>query len=104
MFAVVKIGGQQYKVAERQKIKVEKLPEKEGNKITLDQVLLFVDGEKIQIGTPLLAKVKIEAKIISQGKRPKVKIFKFKPKKRYKKLLGHRQTFTEIEIQHIRNS
>ncbi len=101
MLAVIKTGGKQYVVSPGDKIKVEKLDEKEGNEIASLEVLLCDkdgDGKNVQIGTPVLKDVVVTAKIVSHGKGEKLIIFKYKPKKRYKRKIGHRQTFTEIEI------
>lgn len=101
MLAVIKTGGKQYLVQPGDKIKVEKLDEKEGNEIAGLEVLLCDkngDGQDLQIGAPVLKDVIVTAKIVSHGKGEKLIIFKYKPKKRYKRKIGHRQTFTEIEI------
>ena len=102
MFAIIKTGGKQYRVSEKEKIKLEKIDGKEKSKVTFDKVLLISDGEKLKIGKPKVDKSSVEAKIISQGKAKKVKVFKFKPKKRYKRSQGHRQQFTEVEITKIK--
>jgi len=101
MLAVIKTGGKQYLVSPGQKIKIEKLKAKEGKEITFNDVLLLEKGKKIEIGNPLIKGVKVIGKILKQGKSEKVIIFKYKAKKRYKKKLGHRQPFTEIEITRI---
>lgn len=100
-FAVVKIGSKQYRVFEKQKISIEKLTGKVNDKVIFDQVLLISDN-KIFVGQPTIQKAQVEARIINQGKLPKIKVIKFKPKKRYKKVQGHRQFFTEIEILKIK--
>ena len=98
MLAVIKTGGKQYIVAPGQKIKIEKLDKEEGSEITFDKVLLLEKNKKVEIGTPYLKDVKVEAKVLKQAKAKKVIIFKYKAKKRYKVKKGHRQTFTEVEI------
>lgn len=99
-FAVIKTGGKQYLVSEGQKLKVEKLNMKEGQNVDFDQVLLYAEGENVEIGMPTLNK-KITAKVLAQGRSKKVRVVKYKPKVRYHKVYGHRQPFTEVEIQKI---
>ena len=101
MLAVIKTGGKQYIVAPGQKIKIEKLDIKEGKEITFDEVLLLEKDEKVEIGTPFLKGVKVIGKVLGQGKRKKIIIFKYKAKKRYKIKKGHRQLYTEVEITEI---
>jgi len=94
MLAVIKIGGKQYLIKEGDKLKVEKLEGNEGDTLKLDNVLLL--GEKM--GAPLVEGASVEAKILRQGKSDKVRVVKYKPKTRYKKVTGHKQFFTELEI------
>ncbi len=113
MIAVIKTGGKQYLVQPGDKIKVEKLDEKEGKEITFGEVLLLCSSEALakegarnkdmQIGAPLVKDAKVTAKVLNHGKGEKLIIFKYKPKKRYKRKIGHRQLFTEIEILKIGN-
>ena len=98
MFAVIKTGGKQYLVSPGQKIKIEKLPQKEGEEVVFDKVLLLEKGKKLEIGRPYVKGAKVISKVIKQGKAKKVIVFKYKPKKRYKKKKGHRQPYTEVEI------
>jgi large subunit ribosomal protein L21 len=102
MIAVIKTGGKQYLVKPGDKLKVEKLDKAEGETIVFSDVLMIENDKKVEIGTPIL-KAKVEAKIVRHGKGDKVIIFKYKPKKRYKRKIGHRQPFTEIEITGIKN-
>lgn len=81
---------------------VEKLDAKEGEKFTFDEVLLVSDDKKIEIGTPLVKGAKVEARVLKQGRARKVIVFKYHSKTRYKKKMGHRQPFTEIEISDIK--
>lgn len=101
MFAVIKTGGKQYKVSPGQKLKIEKLDAKEGASVKFGEVLLVADGEKIDIGTPLVKDAKVEARILKQGRERKKIVFKYHPKSRYRKKKGHRQHFTEVEVQKI---
>lgn len=98
MIAVIKTGGKQYLVSPGQKIKIEKLDEKESSKVVFDEVLLLEKNRKIEIGTPLIKGAKVIGKILNQGKAKKVIIFKYKAKKRSKVKKGHRQPYTEVEI------
>ncbi len=99
MLAIIKTGGKQYKVSEGDKIKIEK---KEGDEIVFKEVLLLNDGKKTIIGQPFVEGAEVKARVLKQGRSPKVTIFKYKPKKRYKVKKGHRQPFTEIEIIEIK--
>ncbi len=101
MLAVIKTGGKQYLVKPGDKIKVEKLPKKEGEEIIFDQVLLIEDGKNVKIGKPLVENAKVKGKILEQGKGEKIIVFKYKAKKRYKKKMGHRQLYTLVEITEI---
>src|SRR3989338_10371050 len=106
MLAVIKTGGKQYLVSPGDKIKVERLDEKEGKEITFSEVLLCDkdgSGKKVEIGSPVIKDVKVKAKVLNHGKGEKLIIFKYKPKKRYKRKIGHRQQFTEVEILGIEN-
>ncbi|MDX1454744.1 MAG: 50S ribosomal protein L21 [Gammaproteobacteria bacterium] len=98
MYAVIETGGKQYKVAEGDVIKVEKL-DVEGDAVEFDKVLLISDGgEKVVLGTPFVEGGKVSAKIKSQGRHKKVEIIKFRRRKHSMKRQGHRQPFTELEI------
>ena len=97
MIAVIKTGGKQYLVQKGDRVKVEKVEGKEGDKITFSEVL-FLGGKEAKVGNPLVKDAKVEGKILKQGKSKKVWGIKHKPKKRYKVKFGHRQLFTEVEI------
>jgi large subunit ribosomal protein L21 len=101
MYAVIKTGGKQYKVAAGDKLKVEKLVGDVGSKVVIDKVLLIADGEKTTIGAPLVAGAKVNATVVSHGRADKVMIFKFRRRKHYRKTQGQRQSFTEIQIDTI---
>lgn len=103
MLAVIKTGGKQYLVQPGKKIKVEKLEAEEGKEVTFSEVLLYDKNKKIEIGLPFVKEAKVTAKILKHGKGEKLIIFKYKPKKRYRRKIGHRQKFTEIEIKSINN-
>lgn len=97
MFAVIETGGKQFRVEQGDKLKVEKLPNNEGETIVFDQVLLIADDKNVEIGKPTLNKT-VTAKVLSHGRGDKIIVFKFHSKKRYQKKQGHRQDYTEIEI------
>lgn len=101
MLAIIKTGGKQYKVAEGDKIKVEKLEGEAGAKLTFEEVLFIGDEKDAKIGTPFIKGAKVEGTIVSQGRHKKVWGIKHKPKKRYKVKFGHKQLFTEVEITKI---
>jgi len=98
MYAVIKTGGKQYRVAAGEKLKVEQLPAEVGAEIVLDQVLLVADGDSLKMGRPLVTGASVQAKVLAQGRHDKVRIFKLRRRKHYQKHQGHRQNFTEIEI------
>ena len=103
MIAVVKTGGKQYKVSPKSKLKIEKIKGEEGAKFVFDQVLLVSseDGKDINIGEPTIKGAKVEAKILKQDRARKIEVVKHKAKKRYNRRAGHRQFFTEVEIEKI---
>ncbi len=103
MYAVVEGQGKQYKVSIGDKIKLEKINEKEGKKLRLDKVLLFCDGKKINIGQPYLKGVTVNCEIISQIKDKKKIAFKYRRRKSSQRKRGHRQKLTLVEIQEIKH-
>jgi large subunit ribosomal protein L21 len=98
MYAVIKTGGKQYRVASGAKLKIEQVSADVGSEIVIDQVLMVADGDKVALGTPLVAGASVKAKIVSHGRGDKVHIFKMRRRKHYRKSQGHRQNYTEIEI------
>lgn len=98
MYAVIKTGGKQYRVAAGDKLKVEKLPGDVGSEVLLDQVLMVGEGAAVKVGAPLVAGAAVKATVVGHGKGDKVTIFKLRRRKHYKKSQGHRQQYTEIEI------
>ena len=101
MFAVVKTGGKQYKVSEGDVIQVEKLDQKLGETVTLDQVLLVGEGEQVESGTPYLDGATVICEVADQLKGPKIIIFKKKRRKKYRRKNGHRQLYTRLKITQI---
>jgi large subunit ribosomal protein L21 len=100
MYAVIKTGGKQYRVAAGDKLRVEKLPGNVGDAVAFPEVLL-VSGDTLSLGRPLVGGAKVEAKIIGQGLGEKITIFKFRRRKNYRRKSGHRQPFTAVEITSI---
>jgi large subunit ribosomal protein L21 len=98
MYAVIKTGGKQYKVAAGEKIKVEQIAAEVGQEIVIDQVLAVGNGAELKVGTPLVAGASVKATVVAHGKHDKVRIFKLRRRKHYKKSQGHRQTYTELQI------
>ena len=98
MYAVIKTGGKQYRVAAGEKIKIEQIAADVGQEIVIDQVLAVGNGAELQIGTPLVAGASVKATVVAQGRHDKVRIFKMRRRKHYQKRQGHRQNFTEIQI------
>ena len=101
MYAVIKTGGKQYRVAAGQKLKIEQIPADIGQEISLDQVLSVGEGEQLKIGTPFVEGAVVKATVLAQGRHPKVTIFKMRRRKHYQKRQGHRQNFTEVRIEAI---
>ncbi|MFA7242960.1 MAG: 50S ribosomal protein L21 [Sulfuricellaceae bacterium] len=101
MYAVIKTGGKQYRVTPGEKLKIEQIPADIGSEIVLDQVLMVADGEDTKVGAPLVAGATVTATVVSHGRGEKIKIFKMRRRKHYRKTQGHRQNFTEIRIEAI---
>jgi large subunit ribosomal protein L21 len=98
MYAVIRTGGKQYKVAAGEKIKVEQIAADVGQEVVIDQVLAVGSGADLKVGSPLVAGASVKATVVAQGKHDKVHIFKMRRRKHYRKSQGHRQTFTELQI------
>jgi large subunit ribosomal protein L21 len=101
MYAVVKTGGKQYRIAIGEKLKIEQIPADIGQEITLDHVLSVGEGDQLQVGAPTLTGAVVKATVLAQGRHDKVKIFKMRRRKHYQKHQGHRQNYTEIRIDTI---
>jgi large subunit ribosomal protein L21 len=101
MYAVIRTGGKQYKVAAGGKLKVESLPAEVGSEIEINDVLMVADGDNVKIGAPVLAGASVKATVLAHGRGDKVMIFKMRRRKHYRKTQGHRQNFTEIRIDGI---
>ncbi|MDX2346493.1 MAG: 50S ribosomal protein L21 [Legionella sp.] len=98
MYAVIKTGGKQYRVKKGDVLKIETLSAEADSDFNFSDVLLVVDGEKSSVGTPLLEKAVVTAKVLSHGRHKKIKIIKFRRRKHHMKQMGHRQNYTEVEI------
>ncbi|MGI8553352.1 MAG: 50S ribosomal protein L21 [Dehalococcoidia bacterium] len=101
MYAVVRTGGKQYTVREGQQLDVETLKGAAGERIELTDVLLVGDGDTVMVGAPTVVGARVVAEVLSHGRGPKVTIFKFKSKTRYRKKLGHRQNYTRLAVRAI---
>lgn len=101
MYAIIKTGGKQYRVAEGDVITVEKLAANEGESVVFDQVLTVVNDGDVKVGKPLVDGAKVTAKVEAQGKERKILIFKYKAKSNYRRRQGHRQPFTKLVIEKI---
>ena len=101
MYAVIETGGKQYKVAEGDKLVVEKLEGEIGSKMTLSEVLFIGGGAALKVGTPFLNGAKVETEILEQGREDKIIVFKKKKRKGYRKKQGHRQAYTKVVINKI---
>ena len=101
MYAVVKTGGKQYKVAPGEKLKVEQIPADVGAEVVLDQVLLVGEGETVRLGQPNVAAATVKATVVAHGRGEKIRIFKMRRRKHYQKHQGHRQNYTELQIDAI---
>ncbi len=98
MYAVIKTGGKQYRVATGEKIKVEQIAADVGQEIVIDQVLAVGSGAELKVGTPLVSGATVSATVLAHGKHDKVSIFKMRRRKHYQKRQGHRQQFTELLV------
>ncbi len=95
---VIKTGGKQYRVSEGDKLEVETLDAVPGENIEFSEVLLLRDGDNVEVGTPLIEGARVTATVLAHGRGKKVQIVKFKRRKNYRRQMGHRQNFTQVEI------
>ncbi len=102
MYAVVSTGGKQYRVAEGDLCRIEKLDAEEGASVEIDKVLMIADGDNINIGAPFVKGGKVTATVKAHGRAKKVEIMKFRRRKHHQKKTGHRQYYTDIEITGIK--
>ena len=98
MYAIVATGGKQYRVRKGERLRIEKLSAKIGDSVELDNILMIGEANDIKVGEPYLRGAKVTAKVFAIGRTKKVKIIKFRRRKHHRKQMGHRQSYTEIEI------
>lgn len=103
-YAIIEKSGKQYKAFEGKTIEVDYFSANVGDQLELDRVLLIADGDRIDVGTPLVSEVKIKATVVAQIKGPKIIVFKYRPKQRYRSKTGHRQKYTRLQINSIEQS
>ena len=104
MYAIIESCGKQYKVAEGDVVFFEKLDVEEGKKVTFDKVVLVSDSKKVEVGAPYVKGVKVEGKVVANGKGKKIIVYKYKAKKNYRRTQGHRQPYTKVEITAIKTA
>jgi large subunit ribosomal protein L21 len=104
MYAIVETGGKQYKVQPGDMLQVEKLAAEPGETVDLDRVLMVADDDAVNVGTPLIDGAKVVAEVVDQGRGPKIIVFKYKAKVRYRRKTGHRQPLTTLRIREIQGA
>lgn len=104
MYAIIESCGKQYKVAEGDVVFFEKLDAEEGKKVSFDKVVLVSDDKKVEVGAPYVKGVKVEGKVVANGKGKKILVYKYKAKKNYRRTQGHRQPYTKVEITKIKTA
>lgn len=100
-YAIIQTGGKQFRAQEGQVVEVERIEAAIGDKVEFGEVLLLADGDEVTLGTPLVQGAKLEGTVVDQAKGPKVVVFKYKPKQRYRIKTGHRQKYTQIKVERI---
>ena len=101
MYAVIRSGGKQYRVAVGDELQIERVGSEPGAALELGEVLMVADGEDVRVGAPLVAGASVRATVVAQERGPKIHIFKFKAKKRYRRRAGHKQYLTRVKIDEI---
>ena len=101
MYAIIKTGGKQYKVAEGSEVIVEKLDAAEGDAVTFEEVLAVGEGADLKVGRPFVEGAKVTATVVKVGKGPKIRILKYRHKTNYRRRQGHRQPFTKVKVDKI---
>ncbi|MDH4164062.1 MAG: 50S ribosomal protein L21 [Nitrospirota bacterium] len=102
MYAVIKTGGKQYKVAPGDLLRVEKLDAKKGDAVEINEVLMVADGDKMNVGKPTIANAKVTAEVMGEGRGEKLLIFKHRRRKGFRRTNGHRQNFTTLKVKEIK--
>jgi len=100
-FAIVESGGKQYRAVEGESLEVDLLPLEVGQEVTLDHVLLVADEEKVSVGTPTVKGASVKATVVDHVRGPKIVVFRYRPKKRYRVKTGHRQQYTHLKVESI---
>lgn len=98
MYAVIKSGGQQYRVEIGHILKLDTLPLEVGSEVKFDEILMVADGEEVHVGTPHVSHASVHAEVLSHGRHKKIRILKFRRRKHHMKRMGHRQNYTEVKI------
>lgn len=101
MYAIVESGGKQYRAEPGRMLKLEKLEGEKGAQVELTRVLLVADGENVKVGTPMVEGARVVSEIVRQGRGPKISVFKFKRRKKYRRHMGHRQALTTVRVKEI---
>ena len=101
MYAVVRTGGKQYRLGIGDSVKVEKLSDEVGNIVELSQILMVSDGNEVKVGAPLVTGASVKAEIVGHGRNKKIRVFKMKRRKKYRRTQGHRQAFTQLKVTEI---
>ncbi|HZK18219.1 MAG TPA: 50S ribosomal protein L21 [Clostridia bacterium] len=101
MYAIIETGGKQYRVEKGDTLRVEKLPVEVGDSVELDRVLAIGKEDGLVVGTPFVENARVKGKVVNQGKSKKIIVFKYKPKKNYRRKQGHRQPFTQLVVEDI---
>ena len=101
MYAVIEAGGRQYRASVGDELVVERLPYEVGTQVEIDEIYLLVDDESVTVGKPVVPGVKVKATVLEEFRGPKIRIFKYKPKERYRRRMGHRQTYMRLRIDEI---
>ena len=104
MYAIIRAGGKQYRVEKGDVLRLERLEGKVGSKVTLDEVLLVGGGDDVQVGSPQVAGAAVEGTVVEQERGPKIRVFKYKKRKHYRRTRGHRQHVTAVRIDAVRAS
>ncbi|ADE56978.1 MULTISPECIES: 50S ribosomal protein L21 [Aminobacterium] len=101
MYAIVETGGKQYRVESGDVVRIESLHVDEGASLVFDKILMVSNDSEVQVGTPYLSDATVNATVVRHGRAPKILVFKYKSKKNYRRMRGHRQNFTEVKIDSI---
>jgi len=102
VYAIIETGGKQYRVQEGDVLFLEKLSSEEGQTVVFDRVLAVSEGEELKVGTPVVEGASVTARVLGHGKGKKIIVFKYKPKKNYRRKQGHRQPYTKVQIEKIK--